>query len=183
MNLWLRLIGVLLGSLFRPRLGLFEESVLRGRVWITDLDLNVHMNNARYLAVMDLGRFDLFVRGGMLRVFLSRRIQPLMGAAAVRFKRALRPFEPFTLHSRFVGWDDRRAYVEHWIESKGEVVCQAVMWAAFRRAGQRIAPAELGRELGVTAPSPALPDWARGWRDFESAMGEMRSEPAVAAAE
>src|SRR5579862_2806058 len=139
MNLWLRLLGVLIGSLFRPRLGIFEVSVLPGRVWLTDLDLNIHMNNARYLAVMDLGRFDIFVRTGMLRAFFSERIQPLMGACAVRYRRALRPFESFTLHSRFLGWDERRAYVEHWMEtSDGEVSCHAVMWAAFRRGGKRI---------------------------------------------
>ena len=183
MNLWLRLLGVLIGSLFRPRLGMFDESVLRGRVWLTDLDLNVHMNNARYLAVMDLGRFDMFVRSGMLRAFIRKRIQPLMGATMVRYRRALRPFEAFTLHSRFVGWDERRAYVEHWIECDGEVACHAVMWAAFRRAGARVAPAELAREMGVTLPSPPLPDWVQSWRDLDVTVGEAKTDELANAAE
>ncbi len=176
MNLWLRLLGVLIGSLFRPRLGILDESVLPGRVWITDLDLNVHMNNARYLAVMDLGRFDLFVRTGMLRTFFRHRIQPLMGAAVVRYRRALQPFESFTLHSRFVGWDDRRAYVEHWIEVDGVVSCHAMMWAAFRRGGKRITPAEMAADMGVTGTSPPLPAWVQSWRDFDVTVGEAKTD-------
>jgi len=182
-NLWLRLLGVLIGSLFRPRLGLLDESVLPGRVWLTDLDLNIHMNNARYLAVMDLGRFDLFVRTGMLGTFIRRRIQPLMGATIVRYRRALRPFEKFTQHSRFVGWDDRRAYVEHWIEVDGVVSCRAYMWAAFKRAGQRIAPAEMADDLGITGPSPALPAWVQGWRDLDIVVGDAKADEISKAAE
>ena len=73
MNLWFRLLYLLVVSWFRPRLGYFDESVLRMRVWLSDIDVNIHMNNARYLAVMDLGRFDLFLRTGMGRTFVRRR--------------------------------------------------------------------------------------------------------------
>ncbi len=181
MNLWLRMLGVLIGTLFKPRLGYFDESVLRGRVWITDLDINIHMNNARYLAVMDLGRLDLFLRTGMMRAFIRRRWQPLMGAASVRFRRALRPFEAFTLHSRFVGWDDRRAYVEHWIEVDGVVACQAIMWAAFRSGGKRVLPEEIARELGHTGAPPELPAWVQGWRGLDETIDEPQLNMAKAA--
>jgi acyl-CoA thioesterase FadM len=183
MNLWLRMLGVLIASLFRPRLGYFDESVITGRVWITDLDINVHMNNARYLAVMDLGRLDLFLRTGMMRTFIRRRWQPLMGAASVRFRRALRPFESFTLHSRFVGWDERRAYVEHWIEVDGTVSCHAVMWAAFRSAGQRVPPEAIARDLGFDGPSPALPAWVQTWRNLEATVSDFKMDESAKAAE
>ena len=170
MNLWLRMLGVLIGMLFRPRLGYLEESVLRGRVWITDLDLNIHMNNARYLAVMDLGRFDHILRSGLMRVFLRKRWRPLLGAAAVRFRRALRPFEAFTLHTRFVGWDDRRGYYEHWIEVEGAIACHALMWVAARGKDGRVAPDAIARAMGVDGPSPPLPDWVQHLRDLDPAL-------------
>jgi len=179
MNLWLRLIAVLVATMFRPRLGFFGESVLRLRVWPTDLDVNIHMNNSRYLAVMDLGRFDLIVRTGMGRVFRRKGWRPLLGAAVVRYRRALGPFEGFTLHSRFVGWDERRSYMEHWINVGGTVACHAVMWAAFRSAGERIPPAEVAREMGLAAPSPPLPAWVQSWRDLDVAVGEARADEAA----
>ena len=65
MNLFLRLIRVLLTIRSRGQLAPFEDSVLTFRVWPGDLDLNVHMNNGRYLTVMDLGRLDLMARTGL----------------------------------------------------------------------------------------------------------------------
>jgi len=183
MNLWFRLVYVFIVAQFRARLGFFDHSVMQMRVWPTDLDVNVHMNNARYLSVMDLGRFDLFLRTGMWRTFWRRRWQPLLGATMIRYKRALRPFESFTMHSRFVGWDERRAYMEHWIEVDGVVACQAVMWAGFRGAGQRVSPVEIARDMGVTGSSPALPDWVQSWRELDITVGELKPDDVQKAAE
>ncbi len=183
MNLWMRVLGVLIGALFKPRLGYFDESVLKGRVWITDLDVNIHMNNARYLAVMDLGRFDHLLRSGLLRMFIRKRWQPLLGAVQVRFRRALRPFEAFTVHSRFVGWDDRRGYYEHWMEAEGAVVCHAIMWVAARAKGGRVPPIEMARAMGVDGASPPLPAWVQRWRDLDDAIDYQRDVAPARAAE
>jgi acyl-CoA thioesterase FadM len=179
-NLWLRVLGVLIGVLFKTRLGYLDESSLRGRVWLTDLDYNIHMNNARYLAVMDLGRFDHVLRTGLMRLFISRRWQPLLGAVSVRFRRALGPFEAFTVHTRFVGWDERRAYYEQWIEAGGSVVCHAITWVAARSRGGRVDPAEIARAMGVET-SPPLPNWVKRWRDLDGAMDHLKEAAAPAA--
>lgn len=40
-----------------PKLGILEEDQMRMHVWLNDVDLNLHMNNARYLKnVMDYAR-------------------------------------------------------------------------------------------------------------------------------
>ena len=68
MNLIFRLLKTLLLYLLRPtRRGILEESVVRFRVWPNDLDTNLHMNNGRYLTLMDLGRLDLLLRNGSVR--------------------------------------------------------------------------------------------------------------------
>ena len=46
----------------RPPLEPLGTSVLGFLVWPNDLDVNVHMNNGRFLSIMDLGRFDLSFR-------------------------------------------------------------------------------------------------------------------------
>ena len=64
MNLWLRLIWYLATAWARPALTQTHEiSKLTFRVWPTDLDLSLHMNNGRYLTIMDIGRLDFMVRG------------------------------------------------------------------------------------------------------------------------
>lgn len=72
MNLIFRLAKVLITAFFRDRLSLLDESVLEFRVLPTDLDVNLHMNNARYLSVMDLGRLDLLVRAGLFATLVWR---------------------------------------------------------------------------------------------------------------
>jgi hypothetical protein len=61
---WLRLIRVGLGLIAAPRVELLSTTRICLRVWPNDLDLNLHVNNGRYLALADLGRIHWFVRTG-----------------------------------------------------------------------------------------------------------------------
>ena len=56
------------------------------RVWPNDLDTNAHMNNGRYLTLMDLGRFDLMTQCGLVGVVLRQRWFPIAGFAVRRQK-------------------------------------------------------------------------------------------------
>ena len=73
MNLYIRLIIYLIKSLFRNQMDVLETSHLRFHVWPNDLDFNMHMNNGRYLTVMDLGRFDLMIRTGLMKKALAKK--------------------------------------------------------------------------------------------------------------
>ena len=42
----------------RPPLELADESVLHQRAGLTDIDIFMELNNARYLNYMELGRWD-----------------------------------------------------------------------------------------------------------------------------
>ena len=50
---------------FRGSLDVMGTSVLTMRVWPTDLDMNVHMNNGRYLQIMDVARAEWMMRTGV----------------------------------------------------------------------------------------------------------------------
>ncbi len=56
MYVYARLFKALLAAWRAPKLGILETSVLRFRVWPNDLDFNFHLNNGRYLTLMDIGR-------------------------------------------------------------------------------------------------------------------------------
>lgn len=172
MNLWLRVMRVLVAACFRSRLSLVEQSVLRFRVMPTDLDINVHMNNARYLALMDLGRLDLIIRTGLWRLVLSQHWQPVLGGCMVRFRRPLKPFQPFELKSHMLAWDDKWIYIEHKIEVDGVLACQAVVRGAFVAADGVVAPASVAEAAGFAGETPALPAWVAAsvssWREMEA---------------
>ena len=68
MNLYLRLLFLLLGIWRLPPRGLLEASRAVFRVLPNDCDMNLHMNNGRYLSFMDLGRVHLMAQSGLLKV-------------------------------------------------------------------------------------------------------------------
>lgn len=172
MNLWFRVLRVIVLALLRPRLGLTEESRLNFRVWPTDLDINVHMNNARYLALMDLGRLDMIIRSGMAARVWADKLQPVIGAALVRYRRPLAPFKPITLRSRLLAWDDKWLFIEHRLESGDVLACHAVVKGMLLGKDGGVAPAELARQLGHDRPSPPVPDWVARWSEAENLLAK-----------
>lgn len=171
MNLLLRVLKTLLLGFFGRRIGVLEPSTIRFRVWPNDLDVNMHMNNGRYLTVMDLGRLDLMVRTGLARTALQRRWMPVLGGATIRFRRSLGPFQRFRLHSRLLGWDDKWLFIEQGFETDdGEAAAQALVKAAIVRGGRTVPTAELLAALGVDRASPPLPAYVVDWLAADASL-------------
>jgi acyl-CoA thioesterase FadM len=166
-NLILRMLRVLLGALRARRLTVGDESKLAFRCWPHDLDVNLHMNNGRYLALMDLGRVDLIVRAGLLRPLLRHRWQPLVGGIVVQYRRGLRPFERFELRTRTLGWDDKWFFIEQRFERRGQLVAQAMVRALFRGRDGNVPPARVLVEAGQDGTSPPMPAALSTWDGAE----------------
>jgi acyl-CoA thioesterase FadM len=161
------MISVLINAARRGGLGLLEDSTVPLRVWPTDVDTQGHMNNGRYLSLMDLGRTDLAVRTGLLRLWVSHRWRPLVGGAWVRYRKPLAPLDRYTLHTRLACWDDKWLYYEHRFERHGEVYASAWVKGLVRGRAGNIRPAEMLAALGVFSPSPPLPPAVVTWNEAD----------------
>ena len=178
MNLWIRILIYLLGAPFRARLDApFGVSRLTFRVWPNDLDINFHMNNSRYLTVMDIGRFDLIMRMGLARAARKHKWMPVLSAAKVRFRRELRLFQKYTLESRIVWWATTHFVMEHRIliatSNGGEQVAAAALMLGglYERANKRFVPVgELMQVMNVSEPSPEMTEEIRAFLDAEQAL-------------
>ncbi|GAC1516910.1 MAG: thioesterase family protein [Gemmatimonadaceae bacterium] len=179
MNLYLRVLGRLLGWIRgTPRLGLFDLSVLRLRVWPNDLDLNGHMNNGRYLAVMDLGRIDLVARMGVLPIAARHGWRPVVAAATIRFRRPLTPFARYELRTRVVCWDEKWWFMGQDFICGEELAATALVRVLFRGPRGAVAPAELLAALQFSPTSPPEPAAVTAWRGADAALRDSRSPPA-----
>lgn len=170
MNLFFRLLGIILGSLCRPRLDVAGVSVVTFRVWPLDLDLNLHLTNSRYMALMDLGRLDFILRSNTWRVMRQGRLGLVLGGAAIRFRRSLAPFRRFTLTTKVLGWDERWIYVEQVFTGPQGVACHAVFRAAFVKAGKMVPPNNALALADRQQTSPVLPGWVQQWAETEAAF-------------
>jgi len=156
---------------FRTPLEPLGISVLHFRVWPNDLDVNIHMNNGRFLSIMDLGRFDLSFRTGLGRAMLKHRWKPLVGALSMRYRRGLDPFERYELHTRLLGWDAKWFYLEQRFLKGGELAAEGLVKALFRGSHGNVSTSEVVDRMGYKGPEPELPEavrrWAEGCTGFE----------------
>lgn len=178
MNLWFRLIWLVASARFRGALAApFEVSRVRFRVWLLDLDTSLHMNNGRYWSLMDLGRTDLMLRGGLWRAWLKHGWTPVISAGKIRFRRELRPFKPFVLETRVLCWAETWLVIEHRLVSKGAKGQDITNAVALVRAGlydrkakEFVAIQRMMDEMGVTATSPAPSPEVQAFLEAEDAM-------------
>ena len=166
MNLYLRLLFLLFRLIGLPRKGPLEESRVAFRVLPNDCDVNLHMNNGRYLSFMDLGRVHLVAQIGLLPVILRRRWRAALGAAEINFIRALAPFQKFDLVTRLVTWDDKYAYMEQRFESGGVLCAHAFVKGLFLDARGKVGNSTVVAELGYTGAPPPMPEELRIWADL-----------------
>lgn len=178
MNLWLRLIWLVLTVRLRGRLEApLGVSRLRFRVWPHDLDTSLHMNNGRYWTLMDLGRTDLMLRLGLWRAWLRHGWTPVITAGTIRYRRELKPFQQFTLETRVLCWEDTFLVMEHRMVTRGangHDVTHAValvrggLYDRKSRAFVRIE--QLMAVMGISAGSPPASPEVRAFLAAESAM-------------
>lgn len=147
----------LAGSLRRPRVGALEEVRMPLRVWPTDLDTYGHVNNGRYLTLMDMGRLEWGLRTGLAFIMLKRRWYPVLGAASVEFRRELRAFQRCELVTKLAAWDDKWFYFEQRKEHAGQVYARAVVRGVTKHGRLTVPPAEVLATVGVESPSPLSP--------------------------
>lgn len=167
MNLYLRVMVVVAAAMRGPALQPFDTSRLTFRTMPGDLDLNGHMNNGRYLTLMDLGRMDLCVRTGIHIALIQNRWKPIVASTMVRFRKSLHLGDRFDLVSRMLGWDQRSVYFEQRMERGDEVHAIGVVRGLFAGPEGMVEPERIARIAGFEGPPPALPQTVAAWRDTE----------------
>lgn len=149
-----------------PRLGVLDEDALRLRVLPTDIDVNFHMNNARYLSVMDYARMHLLARTRLLERILRSRWQPLVGAAWVTYRRSLPLFSTYTLASRMVCWDEKWFYIEQTFSQRDGLAAVGWIKGVLRDASGIVDPQRVINSVAPGIVSPPMPEAIAQWNEL-----------------
>lgn len=126
------MIGYLLRTLplaLRARFFKREQIIsrIRRRVRLGEVDFNLHMNQAMYAQVMELGRTDWLLASGAWPRWRSAGITPIVAEQTITYRRELGPLAAYALDTRAVRVEGRLLVVEHHIvvddrvHTKGEV--------------------------------------------------------------
>lgn len=155
----------------RGAVGLWDTVTTPFRVVPTDLDVLGHMNNGKYLTLMDVGRMDLMLRSGFWRTVRSRGWYPVVAGQTITYRRSLRLGQRFDLHTRVLGFDDRWVFMEQTFRRGDVVVAHAVVRARFlKESGGSVSHDELFA-LTDEVPEFDLPAWLRDWTNSTKIPG------------
>ena len=171
MNLYFRLLLTILEALRAPRIQPGETVELKLRVLPTDLDLNGHMNNGRYLTVVDLGLMTAFIRSGFARLCIRKGWRPMGGGSVVYFRRALTVFQAYRLRFTIVAWDEFWSYARFDFVREGQLCATGFMKGAAHGRGGLVRNADIYPALGFPHPSPPLPDDLQAWIATDRILG------------
>ncbi len=172
MNHLLRLTWLLLTAAFRkPLADMLQPSRLRMRVWPTDLDILMHMNNGVYLSLLDLGRIDLMLKARAYFKITRMGMYPVVASEMIRFRKSLRPFQAFEICTKMYGWDAKFFYLRQDFEVKGEIHASALIKGCFlKKGGGKVPTGELFQVTGLQ-PQPS-PDGSHKSMDLLKSLDE-----------
>ncbi|MGI6877653.1 acyl-CoA thioesterase [Microbacterium sp. gxy059] len=184
MNVIWRTLLTLLRARLRVRRGEALDAIDVGRIRLTtlptDLDLLRHMNNGRYLSLVDLGRWDLLIRTGLFHAMKERDWYAVVANETITFRRSLQLWQRFDVETRFVGYDDRALFLEHRVVVDGEVFARVIVRARMlRRSGGTVPHDELFEALGHPEGLPGVDGWVHDWAQASSLPSTKRPAPSV----
>lgn len=170
MNLYLRLFWTWLRARFKPPIAVGDTIELTLRVWPTDLDVNGHMNNGRYMTITDLAFIEYFTRAGLLAAAWRHGWRPMLGGTLIAYRRGLKPFTRYTLRFSMVCWDARWNYLQFRFLREGKTMALGHAKGALVGRSGFVSGADSRAALGLATPSPAFPPSVSAWIQAERLM-------------
>lgn len=164
MNLYLRLVLVLLRSWREPRSHWSAPAERWFRVWPHDLDAFGHMNNGRYLQIMDVARTAWMARTGVLRAMWQEGWSGVLGGGLTRYRHPLKPFQRYRVRTVLLCWDDRWFYFEHaFVDATERCVAVGLSRAALRSADGWVDTGNAVDMVDPLAEAPQPPAYLAAW--------------------
>ncbi len=187
MNLWFRLIAYALTMWRRkPLKAPFETSKLYYRVWPSDLDTSLHMNNGRYATFTDIGRLDLMVRMGLINTVIRDGLTPVLSLIVTRFRREMRCFDTFCLESKILTWKDNDIFMEHKLvftngKYAGQTAALIIVKAGLysRKKRSYVPSSELLKSIGSNETAPPLGDEVKALLECNEQFRKVTSRETV----
>lgn len=125
MNLIFRMIYLLIHSFFKPSLPIeYPSNRLSLRVLPNDIDINMHMNNGRYLTICDLSRVDMFIRTGLAKTMQQSKWIPVIAEHTMTYKKSLKMMQKYEVEMNITHWDEKFFYMEHRFVVADRIVAQ-----------------------------------------------------------
>jgi len=163
MNLYFRLLIIIISSLFSKQVRCDEKTVTSWRVLPNDIDVYGHMNNGRYLTLLSLAAMGAVIRTGLMRSSMKRGYLFIFDQSQVQWIRPLKLFEKYTIEVQMVHCQGRYLYATgSFIKTNGKTAARIHYRCCLKmRSGMDFDLREIlaldGLELPVCSGQSPLP--------------------------
>ena len=164
MNLYFRLIVILLKSMIVRHADILDESRTSFRVWPFDCDINLHLTNARYFALADVSRISFLGQAGVLFRLLNNGLLPVAQAQEISFFKGIKPFCNFAVTTRFTHWDDKYWYTEHKFITAGQLNALLQVRGVFVQNKKVQSMNDVFSHAGLDMFAPQKPSIVEHWQ-------------------
>jgi acyl-CoA thioesterase FadM len=138
------------------------------RCWPQDIDMFLEMNNGRIPTIMELGRFGLAQRVGLIKTLKDRGWGLTVAGTSIRYRKRIKPFVRFKMHSKAVCWDARFIYIAQSIWIGDDCAAHALFRTGVVSKGKLVPTHDVFTATKRDAASPPTPDWVQNWIDAEA---------------
>lgn len=159
-----RMILHLLRSRRRSARDIWDTYSLPMRVHLGEVDIFMHLNNGKYLSIMDLGRLDMMMRSGAWQAMRERGWSGVVSGETISFRKSLKLWQRYTLETKICGIDERTVFFEHRMTVGGEIFARAYVGTRVISDSGPLTRDDLIEAFGVPENVPELPEWIHEWR-------------------
>ena len=149
MNLYFRLLWVIYKAFKRNAItseNLHNE--ISTIVMPNDLDLNLHMNNGRYMTFCDFNRVDLFVRTGLAKLMMKNGWAPIVAHHTMTYIKPLAVFDRVKLTMEITHWDEKYFYSNHVFYKRGTKIAEGTSKSlVISKKEGRLAPSDIVEQV------------------------------------
>lgn len=171
MNLYLRLLWTLLRGLRLPKIVPGDWLERTFRVLPNDIDINGHMNNGRYLTMVDLMLMEYFVRTGFAQAMLRAGWRPMSGGAFITYRKGLQPFQRYRLRFGLAAADAAWNYMRFEFLREDGTLCAAGYMKGTAVGSRGLVPnAQSYGRMGLVFEPSVLPAPVAHWLAAETSV-------------
>ncbi len=166
MNLYFRLLLILLKIFFAPKIQALDESKLTFHALPSDCDMNLHITNSRYLSFMDLGRTYLMGQLKLLPQLYKHRWGPVIQATELTYLKPIMIGQAFKLITRIIYWDEKYFYMEQRFIVGKHLCALAMVKGLFIGRKNKIPTTAIIKLLDDNITQPAMPEFIKRWQEM-----------------
>ena len=162
-----RLFSTTIKSIASPKLDIHEMSETSFRCHPWDIDMFFEANNGRLITLYDLGRFDLAIRTGFIKMLKKERWGLVVAGSSIRYRRRVRMFDKMIMRTQFIGKDEKWFYLNQSIWVKGQPTSSVLFRTGVTCKNGTVPTEDVAKALNVKHWQTIDSDWLNTWISCE----------------